>query len=50
MLEGIYIDLDRVTKGLQRFNNGSYPGGPKEEMFLEETLFLLARRLSHSFI
>lgn len=50
MLDRIYVDLDIVTKGLQRFKNGSNPGSTEEEMFLDETLSLLACRLIHSFI
>lgn len=50
MLDRIYVDLDIVTNGLQRFKNGNYLGSTKEEMFCGETLPLLARRLTHSFI
>lgn len=50
MLDRIYADLDIVTKSLQRFKKGSYPGSTKEEMFLDETHSLLAHRLTHSFI
>jgi len=46
----VYVDLDIVTRGLQRFKNGSYTDSTKEEMFLDETLSLPADRLTHTFI
>lgn len=42
MLDGIYGDLDVVTKSLQKFKNGSCLGSTKEEMFLDGILPLLA--------
>lgn len=45
MLDKMYVDLDIVTKSLQRFKNGSCLGSTKEEMFLDGILPLLARSL-----